>query len=39
MTDYKRPDDSEYWCQSWSRVLFAGDLFQAIPFHTPPTEI
>lgn len=39
MTEYRRPRDEEYWCPSWSRVLFAGDLFQAIPFHRPPTEI
>ena len=39
MTEYKRPDDSEYWCPAWASVLFTGDLFKAIPFHTPPTEI
>lgn len=35
----KRPADSDYWCPPWSRVLFAGDVFQAIPFHAPPTEL
>jgi hypothetical protein len=35
----RRPADHEYWCAAWSRTLFAGDIFQAVPFHTPPTEI
>ena len=36
---HKRPPDGEYWCSPWSKILFAGDLFCAIPFHEPPTEI
>lgn len=35
----KRPRDDAYWCRAWSKVLFAGDVFQAIPFHAPPTEL
>jgi hypothetical protein len=27
-----RPRDDRYWMPTWSRVLFAGDLFAAIPF-------
>jgi hypothetical protein len=35
----KRPADADYWCGAWSSVLFSGDVFQAVPFHAPPTEI
>jgi len=34
-----RPPDSDYWVASWSSVLFAGDVFEAIPFVTSPTAI
>lgn len=27
-----RPPDDQYWVANWSSVLFAGDLFAAIPF-------
>ena len=36
---HKRPEDGDYWCPAWSKTLFAGDVFQAIPFHEPPTEL
>ncbi|MGZ5474583.1 MAG: hypothetical protein ACXWG4_11545 [Thermoanaerobaculia bacterium] len=32
-----RPSDEHYWRQPWSSMLFAGDLFEAIPFGTQPT--
>lgn len=32
-----RPDD-QYWIPNWSSVLFAGDLFAAIPFGEQPFE-
>lgn len=31
-----RPYDHEYWTTPWSTVLFAGDLFEAIPFGDQP---
>jgi hypothetical protein len=34
-----RPHDHEYWTQPWSTTLFAGDLFEAIPFGDQPTLI
>jgi hypothetical protein len=34
-----RPHDHEYWTQPWSTTLFAGDLFEAIPFGDQPTVI
>ena len=34
-----RPHDREYWTQPWSTTLFAGDLFEAIPFGDQPTLI
>lgn len=34
-----RPHDHEYWTEPWSTSLFAGDLFEAIPFGDQPTEI
>jgi hypothetical protein len=38
MDEVFRPADEEYWVPSWSRVLFAGDLFAAIPFLDQPSE-
>jgi hypothetical protein len=37
--EYRRPRDDEYWARPWSRILFSGDVFDAIPFGMPPTEI
>jgi hypothetical protein len=34
-----RPHDEEYWQRPWARTLFAGDLFEAIPFGDQPTAI
>lgn len=34
-----RPVDHEYWEAPWSTVLFAGDLFEAIPFGDQPTVL
>jgi hypothetical protein len=34
-----RPHDYEYWTPPWSTTLFAGDLFEAIPFGDQPTMI
>ena len=34
-----RPHDEEYWQRPWSRALFAGDLFEAIPFGDQPTVL
>jgi hypothetical protein len=33
-----RPPDGDYWVRNWSRLLFAGDLFAAIPFVDQPSE-
>lgn len=33
-----RPPDDRYWVPNWSSVLFAGDLFAAIPFAEQPFE-
>lgn len=33
-----RPGDDEYWVRTWSRVLFTGDLFAAVPFLDQPSE-
>ncbi len=33
-----RPTDDLYWIPNWSSVLFAGDLFAAIPFGEQPFE-
>jgi hypothetical protein len=30
-----RPTDDQYWTTPWSTALFAGDLFEAIPFGQP----
>jgi hypothetical protein len=34
-----RPHDDEYWIAPWSVALFAGDLFEAIPFGEQPTML
>lgn len=34
-----RPNDEEYWTSAWSTVLFAGDLFEAIPFGDQPLAV
>jgi hypothetical protein len=34
-----RPHDEEYWQRPWARALFAGDLFEAIPFGDQPTVL
>jgi hypothetical protein len=34
-----RPFDEEYWQRPWARALFAGDLFEAIPFGEQPTVL
>jgi hypothetical protein len=34
-----RPLDTEYWQRPWTRTLFAGDLFEAIPFGEQPTVV
>lgn len=34
-----RPHDHEYWTAPWSRALFAGDLFEAVPFGDQPTIV
>ena len=40
MADGKhRPDDEFYWRRPWSPILFAGDLFEAIPFATQPSVV
>ena len=34
-----RPDEGEYWIEPWARVLFSGDVFEAIPFGDQPTTL
>ena len=34
-----RPHDEQYWTNPWSTTLFAGDLFEAIPFGEQPTTL
>jgi len=34
-----RPYDTDYWTAPWSTALFAGDLFEAIPFTDQPTTL
>ena len=34
-----RPHDEQYWTPPWSTALFAGDLFEAIPFGDQPTTL
>jgi hypothetical protein len=36
---FTRPPDNVYWAAPWSSILFAGDVFKAVPFTTPPTEL
>ena len=37
MASGKRPSNNHLSAASWSSMLFAGDLFEAIPFGTQPT--
>lgn len=34
-----RPPDDEYWIDAWSRVLFSGDVLEAVPFGGQPTTV
>jgi hypothetical protein len=34
-----RPYDDQYWARPWSTALFAGDLFEAVPFGEQPTVL
>lgn len=34
-----RPNDDQYWTSPWSTALFAGDLFEAVPFGEQPTTL
>src|SRR5947209_4268267 len=34
-----RPYDEQYWTRPWAAALFAGDLFEAIPFGDQPTVL
>src|SRR3954469_24602655 len=34
-----RPNDDQYWARPWSTALFAGDLFEAVPFGEQPTVL
>jgi hypothetical protein len=34
-----RPYDEQYWMRPWSTALFAGDLFEAVPFGDQPTVL
>jgi hypothetical protein len=34
-----RPYDEQYWTRPWARALFAGDLFEAVPFSDQPTVL
>lgn len=34
-----RPLDEQYWVRCWSKVLFAGDLFVAVPFVDQPFQL
>jgi len=34
-----RPYDEQYWTRPWSTGLFAGDLFEGVPFGEQPTVI
>src|SRR5947209_15427310 len=34
-----RPYDEQYWTLPWAAALFAGDLFEAIPFGDQPTVL
>ncbi|KAB2845528.1 MAG: hypothetical protein F9K44_16950 [Hyphomicrobiaceae bacterium] len=39
MSEPHRPPDDEYWVEPWARVLFSGDVFEAIPFGDQPTSV
>ncbi|MCW3050226.1 MAG: hypothetical protein JWO74_4510 [Solirubrobacterales bacterium] len=34
-----RPHDEQYWQRPWATQLFAGDLFEAVPFGDQPTHV
>jgi len=34
-----RPYDEQYWTRPWSTALFAGDLFEGVPFGEQPTVL
>lgn len=34
-----RPYDEQYWTRPWSTGLFAGDLFEGVPFGEQPTVL
>ena len=34
-----RPHDDGYWARPWSTALFAGDLFEAVPFGDQPIAL
>lgn len=34
-----RPGNDEYWVPAWSRLLFSGDVFEAVPFADQPTRL
>src|SRR3954463_16176413 len=34
-----RPYDDQYWARPWATALFAGDLFEAVPFGEQPTVL
>lgn len=38
-TGKHRPSNDKYWQKAWSKSLFQGDLFQAIPFGDQPTVV
>jgi len=38
-SEVHRPPDEEYWLAPWSEILFAGDVFEAIPFGDQPTTV
>src|SRR4051812_5208820 len=38
-TGEHRPYDEQYWTRPWASALFAGDLFEAIPFGDQPTVL
>jgi hypothetical protein len=39
MSPSARPTNDHYWRRPWAAGLFAGDLFEAIPFGAQPTTI
>lgn len=38
-TGAHRPKNNEYWIAPWSRTLFSGDVFEAVPFSDQPTTV